>query len=132
MMGQGGFLRRFSGFAAVGAVGTLGHYLLLLALVEWGGQDPVTGSVAGFLLGALINYSLSRRLVFASRRPHREALPRFMAVAGSGLVMNTLLMTLLTHTFTVPYLIAQIATTGLLLLWHYSANALWTFARSKE
>ena len=39
MMGQGGFLRRFSGFAAVGAVGTLGHYLLRHGL--WHGK-PLT------------------------------------------------------------------------------------------
>ncbi len=124
--------RRFLGFAAVGGVGTLGHYALLVTLVEWGGADPVLGSVAGFLLGALINYSLSRTLVFASSRPHREALPRFLAVAGSGLVFNTLLMSLLTHGLEFPYLWAQILVTGLLLFWHYAANAIWTFARKHE
>jgi len=47
---------------------------LLLALVEGGGVRPVFGSVAGFVLGALVNYALNRRLVFRSDRAHVEAL----------------------------------------------------------
>lgn len=124
--------RRFTGFAAVGAIGTAAHYALLVALVELAGVDPVAASVAGFLCGGLINYSLARRLVFRSRRPHREALPRFLAVAGSGLAINTVLMALFTHLTPLPYLLAQAVTTGLLLLWHYALNALWTFRAAQR
>ena len=120
-------LRRFGGFAAVGAVGTAFSYLLLVGLVELAGVDPVSASAAGFLLGAVVNYSLSRKLVFRSQRAHREALPRFLAVAGSGLLLNTLLMGLLTRHTAVPYLISQMLVTGLLLGWHYLLNVLWTF-----
>lgn len=122
-------VRRFLRFAAVGAVGTAAHYALLLGLVELGGVDPVLGSVGGFLLGALVNYGLSRSLVFASERAHVEALPRFLAVAGMGLVINALLMRLLVHVLGLHYLLAQIVTTGLLLLWHYCGNAVWTFGK---
>lgn len=116
-------------FAAVGAVGTLAHYALLLVLVEGAGSNPVVGSAAGFVLGALVNYGLGRVFVFRSDRAHVEALPRFFAVAGAGLVFNALLMHLLTHELGVHYLLAQIATTALLLLWHYAGNAVWTFRR---
>lgn len=122
-------LRRFIRFAAVGAVGTLAHYLLLLALVELGGAAPLLGSVAGFALGALVNYSLSRLLVFRSDRSHAQALPRFLAVAGLGLCGNALLMALLCGPLGVHYLPAQVVTTALLLVWHYAGNALWTFGR---
>ena len=122
-----GQLRRLLHFAAVGLVGTAAHYLLLIGLVEGAGADPVAGSVAGFCLGALVNYAMSHRFVFRSDRAHHEALPRFFAVALSGLAWNTLLMSLLTHVLGWPYLIAQILTTGLLVLWHYAVNALWTF-----
>src|SRR5574337_315927 len=84
--------RRLMHFAAVGLVGTGAHYLLLVALVEGLGADPVLGSVAGFCLGALVNYVMSHRFVFRSDRAHQEALPRFFAVALSGLAWNTLLM----------------------------------------
>lgn len=121
-------LARLIRFAAVGAVGTAGHYLTLIGVVEGLGGDPVAGSVAGFLVGALINYSLNRAIVFRSGRAHREALPRFLAVAGLGLVWNGLLMSLLTHVLALHYLLAQILVTALLLFWHYAGNALWTFA----
>lgn len=125
-------LRRFVGFAAVGLVGTAAHYLLLVALVEGLGADPVAGSVAGFCLGALVNYGMSHRFVFRSDRAHREALPRFFAVALSGLAWNTLLMGLFIRYLGWPYLPAQVLTTGLLVVWHYAVNALWTFREARR
>lgn len=122
-------LSRFLRFAVVGAVGTVAHYALLLALVEVAGVDPVVGSVAGFVLGALVNYGLNRTLVFGSDRAHVEALPRFFAIAGMGLVWNALLMHLFVDLLGLHYLLAQIITTALLLLWHYGGNALWTFGK---
>ncbi|WP_407279697.1 GtrA family protein [Aromatoleum evansii] len=116
-------------FAAVGAVGTAAHYALLLALVEGAGVDPIVGSVAGFLLGALVNYTMNRSLVFRSDRAHVEALPRFLAIAGMGLCWNALLMYLFVDLVGVHYLIAQIVTTAILLGWHYVGNALWTFRK---
>ncbi|NMG73596.1 GtrA family protein [Aromatoleum diolicum] len=126
-MKDSGHARRFLRFAVVGAVGTAAHYALLLALVEGVGVDPVAGSVAGFLLGALVNYTLNRTLVFGSDRAHVEALPRFLAIAGMGLCWNALLMYVLVDVLGVHYFIAQVFTTGLLLGWHYVGNALWTF-----
>ena len=122
-------LHRFLRFAVVGAVGTAAHYALLLALVEFVGVDPVAGSVAGFVLGALVNYTLNRSLVFASDRAHIEALPRFLAVAGTGLCWNALLMYVFVDWVGAHYALAQIVTTALLLVWHYAGNAWWTFRK---
>ena len=101
--------------------------MMLLTLVEILAVEVVTASVGGFIAGALINYTLNRKLVFRSQRAHGEALPRFFAVAGVGLVGNGILMSLLTYRLGIHYVIAQIATTAVLLLWHFGANALWTF-----
>lgn len=122
-------LVRFLRFAAVGAVGTVAHYALLLFMVEVLGTAALAGAVAGFMLGAVVNYSLSRMLVFDSTRPHGEALPRFLAVAVVGLGWTALLMALLVDVAGLHYLLAQFLTTALLLLWHYAGNALWTFRR---
>ncbi|MBI1904970.1 MAG: GtrA family protein [Rhodocyclales bacterium] len=119
---------RFLRFAAVGAIGTGAHYALLLVLVEVAGARPLAGSVAGFLLGALVNYLLNRNFVFRSDRQHVEALPRFLAIAAIGLCGNALLMYALVDLTGVHYVLAQVITTCLLLCWHYAANALWTFA----
>lgn len=128
---RGAVLIRFLRFAAVGAVGTIAHYALLLLMVEVLGSGPLAGAAAGFVLGAVVNYSLSRMLVFDSTRPHAEALPRFLAVAVVGLGWTALLMALLVEGAGLHYLLAQLVTTALLLLWHYAGNALWTFRKTR-
>ncbi|WP_454683615.1 GtrA family protein [Ancylobacter moscoviensis] len=125
-------LRHILLFAALGALGTLAHYAVLIGLVQGGVAGPVAGSTAGFLVGALVNYQLNRRIVFHSHKPHPEALAKFFVIAGIGLVLNALLMALATATLGAPYLLAQIAVTGLLVLWHYGGNALWTFREARR
>lgn len=118
---------RFLRFAALGLTGTAAHYMTLVGLVEWGRLDPIIGSVAGFCVGALVNYGMSHRFVFRSQRAHQEALPRFFAVALSGLAWNGTLMHVLVNLAEWPYLAAQVVTTGVLVFWHYAVNAVWTF-----
>lgn len=120
-------LRHILLFAALGAIGTAAHYAVLITLVQSGLSGPVTGSSAGFVVGGLTNYLLSHRVVFRSDKRHSEAMGKFFVVAGIGLALNAALMALLTHVVGLPYLPAQILVTGLLVLWHYGGNALWTF-----
>lgn len=120
-------LRHFLVFAALGALGTLAQYAVLVALASGAGVDPVAASTAGFVTGGVVNYVLARRIAFRSERPHREAAPRFFLVAGAGLVLNGLMMAGFTRLVGLPYLPAQLISTGLLVLWHYAGNLLWTF-----
>ncbi|MEW6118588.1 MAG: GtrA family protein [Pseudomonadota bacterium] len=122
-------LIQFSRFGAVGAIGTAAHYALFLVLVEGAGTDPVAASTAGALLGALVNYVLNRRYTFRSARRHREALPRFLAVAGAGLVLNAGLMLLLVDGLGMHYLPSQVIATLGVLFWNFTANRLWTFGK---
>lgn len=119
--------RQFAMFAAVGAVGTAAHYATLTSLVELAGADPVAGSVAGSLVGAGVNYVMNYRLTFHSTKRHREAASKFFTVAATCFVLNALLMVVLVKTAGLPYLLAQVLVTGLLLLWNYVLNAAWTF-----
>lgn len=120
-------LRHILLFAALGVIGTAAHYAVLITLVQSGAAGPVLGSSAGFLVGGLTNYILSHRVVFRSDKRHSEAMGKFFVVAGVGLALNATLMALLTHGLGLPYLPAQVLVTGLLVLWHYAGNALWTF-----
>ncbi|MCB4767150.1 GtrA family protein [Ancylobacter sp. Lp-2] len=120
-------LRHFLLFAALGALGTLAQYAVLVALASGAGIDPVVASTAGFLTGGVVNYLLSRRIAFRSDRPHSEAAPRFFLVAGCGLVLNALMMAGFTRGLGLPYLPSQLMATGLLVVWHYAGNLLWTF-----
>ena len=123
-------LRQFTASAGVGAIGTAIHYLTLVLLVSGIGVDALASSAVGSVAGAVINYILNYSLVFRSRRRHREALWRFMAVAAAGLAINAALMAVLLHHFGAHYLVAQLLATGAVLIWIYTANRLWTFRES--
>lgn len=119
--------RQFACFAGVGAIGTGVHYVTLIALVQAGGARPLTASGAGFVLGAFTNYLLNYQLTFRSRKPHREAIAKFFAIALIGLGLNSMIFALAMESLGLHYLFAQVIATGLVLVWNFTANRHWTF-----
>lgn len=123
--------RQFAVFAGVGAVGTAAHFAVLVVLVERLGAAVLLGSTAGFITGAAINYVLNYHLTFASTRRHRQALPRFLLVAGIGMLLNAAIMDVTSRLLGLQYLLCQVAATALVLLWNFGANRSWTFGRKR-
>lgn len=119
---------QFASFASAGALGTIAHYLVLLGLVSIFLAHPVTASILGSLVGAMVNYLLSHHWVFRSKRKHSETLSKFVAVGGLGLVLNAAIMYVLVTIASIHYLLAQIAATGIVLFWNFLGNRFWTFA----
>ena len=122
--------RQFINFTGVGFVSAIGHYGLLIALVQLAGIAAVPASAAGALLGAWINYTLNYHFTFRSSKRHREAALKFAAVATVGLVLNTLFMWVGVDLIGAHYLLAQVVTTGLVLIWSFAGNRFWTFQAS--
>lgn len=122
-----GLLRRFSRFTAVGLVSAIGHYGVLIALVQILGIGPIAASVPAAVIGAFINYILNYRYTFQSSKRHRESVKKFAIIAAAGVLLNTLFMWIGVDLFHTHYLIVQIATTALVLVWSFSANHWWTF-----
>ena len=118
---------QFLCFALVGLVGTAAHFLVLYTLVSTVGFGPVAGSSLGFLAGALVNYWLNYQLTFRSSAKHRDALPKFLTVAAGGWLLNGALMAILLSQVDVHYLLLQGLVSGIVLLWNFLANRLWTF-----
>ena len=111
-----GIFGQFLRFAVVGIAGTMVHYGVLIMTVQWLGIPAVVGSSIGFLLGALTNYFL----------------PRFYAVAAAGFVLNGSILAFLMSFWDLYYLWSQIFATAIVLLWNFSANFVWTFAKSRS
>ncbi|SFN07942.1 GtrA family protein [Variovorax sp. OV329] len=126
-----GLAALFMRFAGAGAVGTAAHYALLVALVSGLGATGWMASVAGSVVGALVNYTINYFWVFDSRPGHGHAFPRFMAVAGVGLAINAAAMYLLTVTLGLHYLVAQLLATALVLVVGFVLNARWTFGSKR-
>jgi putative flippase GtrA len=118
---------KFLRFAAVGVVGTAAHYLTLILIVEWAEASPLTGSSAGFIVGAFVNYVLNYRYTFHSTRRHSEALPRFYLVAAIGFIFNGAIVWGVAKQLGFHYLLAQVAATLIVLMWNFTSNLIWTF-----
>jgi putative flippase GtrA len=121
---------QFLQFSAVGAVGTLVHYCILVTLTGGLGVNPIVASSAGFACGALTNYVLNYHYTFTSNKRHRETMTKFLIVALVGMLFNGLIMSVCTEALQLHYLLAQLAATGLVLLWNFTANRFWTFRES--
>lgn len=124
----GTMLRQFMTFAALGVVGTMAHYVTLFVCVEAFGLDPVLASTVGFVVGALVNYYLSRAYVFRSSVSHVTGVPKFFTVAIIGMILNASIMSLIMFLIKTHYIVAQLIATGFVLIWNFFGNRFWTFA----
>ncbi len=117
----------FLRYAVAGAAGTAVHYATLVALMQFAHALAVAASTAGAIVGALINYVLNHRFTFASAKSHDHALPRFVAVALTGIAINAIVMAAMLGLLGAHYLVAQVVATFVVLVAGYRANRAWTF-----
>ena len=120
--------QQFIIYTGIGAIGTTGHYITLILLVQVIRTNPVIATTIGFVIGALINYALNYRLTFNSNKRHREALTKFFSVASLGAVINTAIMTVGINLLALHYLVIQVIATCFVLTLNFTANKYWTFA----
>jgi putative flippase GtrA len=118
----GEFLR----FAAVGMVATIVHYSILIVLVELAHEQLVPSTSVGFVFGAVVSYTLNRRITF-SHQPHfGRGLLKFVAVGAVGLGINALIVAGLARAGLL-YIVAQMAATGVVLMWNFAVSRLVIF-----
>ncbi|MGB5456765.1 MAG: GtrA family protein [Gammaproteobacteria bacterium] len=122
-----GAIGQFLRFAGIGVIGTLGHYTILIVLVQLWAVDPVVASCFGFVVGAVTNYILNYHFTFQSNKRHREALTKFLIVAVIGAGINGVIMYIGIENTDFNYLLVQIFATAVVLLWNFVVNKLWTF-----
>lgn len=114
----------------MGAIGTALHYGVLIFIVSVVNSDPAIGAMAGAACGAAFNYSLNYRFTFRSKRPHNEALPRFLLMAGIGVLLNGAIVKVLTMA-TVNYLVSQVGATLTILILNFFLSKLWIFRQTQ-
>ncbi len=123
-----GTIGQFLMFAGVGAIGTIGHYTVLIVLVQFWAVDPVFASSFGFIVGAIINYILNYHFTFQSDKQHAEALTKFLIVATIGAGINGFIMYIGVENTRINYLVIQVFATLVVLVWNFVVNKVWTFA----
>lgn len=123
-------LHQVSAFFGVGVVAAVVHYSVLVAGVELAGLGAVPATLAGYVLGGIVSYLLNRRHTYRSDRPHDEAGWRFAVVAGIGFLITYGLMSLFVDRWSLPYVPAQVVTTGIVLIWSFFAHKYWSFGQN--
>jgi putative flippase GtrA len=119
--------RQFAAFSGVGLAAAAIHYGALILIVQTDFADPVRANLAAYVLGGIVSYSLNRQFAFRSERPHSHAVWRFAVVAGVGFVLTGVLTYWLHRRLGLPYVLAAVMTSGVVLFWSFIANRLWTF-----
>jgi len=118
---------QFLKYATAGAAGTAVHYALLLLLVEGARLEAVLASTCGAIAGACVNYVLNYRYTFRSTRAHAEALVKYFTVTVAGIALNGLVLAAATSLLGFHYVVAQVLSTGVVLLAAFATNRAWTF-----
>lgn len=125
-------VKQFILFATLGAVGTAGHFVTLVLLVQFVGMAVIWATTAGFIVGALINYALNYHLTFRSDKAHGETMVKFFIVALVGAGLNMIIMFWGVNILALFYLLVQVVASFVVLLWTFSANKLWTFSECAQ
>jgi len=124
--------RQVSSFLVVGGVATAVHYAVLIGLRELAHAPVIPATLTGYVFGGVTNYVLNRRHTFETDRSHREAGWRFALVAGTGFCLTWALMTLLNGKLGIPYILAQMFTTLLVMSFNFVVHRLWTFRSARQ
>ncbi|MCT9072571.1 GtrA family protein [Cupriavidus gilardii] len=126
-------LQRLVKYTIIGAAGTAAHYVVLIGLIESSLlASPVVASSVGAVVGALINYFLNYRFTFQATSSHRSTLPKFLLIAGAGVVLNGVVMAILTHLTSWLYIVNQLIATAVTLLFTFAVNSAWTFKEKRH
>ena len=121
-------VKRLVAYAGAGFVGTVAHFAILFAASAAAGA--VAASTLGASVGCLVNYSLSRHIVFHGRQTAHPTFPRFVvvsmfAVALNAVVLNTLIASL-------PLFFSQALSTLVVFLFTFAFNNGWTFSERQK
>lgn len=116
-------------FGVVGLSALAAHYLLVSYLLVPFGLAPLVANVIAFLLAFQVSYWGHRRLTFrATGVAHRQALPRFFAVACLSFAVNEAMYFALLHYTPLDYRSALLIVLFAVAALTFLLGKLWAFA----
>ncbi len=129
---------RFIRFAVVGLSGTLLDLIILTALKFFFHWPTLPANIVSYSCGIINNYLLNCFWVYPEARVNNSLtrLAQFILVSLSGLILNNVLVLALEAPLgkliassANAYLPAKILATGVVLVWNFLINRLWTFGK---
>lgn len=122
---------RFVQFATVGALGALLNIFILYLLTSNGVHYLISGAIAielSFIFNFFINMAWTFEDVeFKSLTGVLMALLRDHGVRSVGMGVNLSLLWLFTDVLGLYYLLSQLVGAGIVAVWNFAGNILWTW-----
>lgn len=106
------------GFAAVINIGSLFIFKEVFNL------QYLLANIVGFILGLVVNYMLSRVLVFSKEKTNNQIFEfvTYAVIGVIGLGLDTCLMWFGTSIVGIYYLLTKIISTGIVFIWNFFAR----------
>jgi putative flippase GtrA len=120
--------RQLLAYVLAGGITAVAHYGVLVGLVELAHVDPVPATLAGFVVGAVVSYTLNRWMTFDATHSHGQATWRFGLIAAGGFALTGVLMHLFVAEAGLPYLPMQLVTTGIVMVFSFLGHKFFSFA----
>jgi putative flippase GtrA len=124
-------MERFLRFATIGGLATLFQYVLLVIGVQLQLGPTTVISGLSFAISAIFNFLATRAFTFRSSEPIGPASLRYAGMIAVGLVLNTIVMSVLLA-LGLHYLASQVVATVVILFWNYLVASRWVFAGSAD
>lgn len=112
---------QFFRYLFVGGTSFVADYVLLHIITEWGIHYLISGAFS-FLFGVLVNYLMSKWLVFSEKTEGKERTKEvavFFVVALAGLGWTELLMWIFTEKLRWYYMVSKAVAAVLVLFWNF-------------
>jgi putative flippase GtrA len=116
-------------YGVVGGFGVALDFSLTYLAKEKLRLNPYVANAIGFSVATCINFFLNRIWTFRSHDPAILGQFGYFALAAIiGLGLNTLLLRWLYQRWKVPFYVAKLISTGVVVIWNFVINAFYTFA----
>lgn len=120
-------ISQFLRFVWVGLGATLIHFAILWFAINVVDTHLIAATCAGFIAAVVASYFLNYTYTYQSTANHYGALPKFIAIAGFGGILNLFFVYITAIELNIHYLVAQGIATGVVMFWNFLANRAWTF-----
>ena len=128
----GGRLSKLLRYALIGGIATLVHAVILWVFVTFVDLRPSLATILGFLAAFSVSYFGHYYFTFQSTESHRRALPRFLAIALSGAVLNWLIFVVVYDGLRMDYWIAFLIAVIVVPIFVYAMSGRLAFKKADQ
>ena len=120
--------RAISWFTLIGAIAAAVHYVVAVSLEGGLAVAPAWANIAGFACAFPVSYLGHSKLSFARHAAtHRQALPRFLAIALTGFFGNQVLLLSALAWLSWPFWVVLALVMGVIACLTYVLSRYWAF-----